>query len=385
MPRDVLLVGTNAATIGGLRSSRRASHRFREASWCSAQRITGDRLAVFKFDPSDSAAAVVTEQCKSPKRRGRRKKCWTDGTFYCTLTEVGIGFRKVSADAMNAGKRAPYLLLLPTFVCTVVTLGLCLVVLIVLSLASQAYLDLSLGFDTANYQKAISSGLVHSLLGKSAMTAGLVTLASVLLAYPIAYYIAFDLTRHKLLWLIIFTLPCWISYLLRILSWKVILGYQGVINTSLISANLISEPISAFLYSNYAVVIALTHAWAPFSILPIYVSLEKIDRSLLRASADLGDRPHETFMRIVLPLSLPGVVASMILIYVPTFADYVTPQLLGGPYGVMIGNFIAMQFGASNNWPLGATVALLGMLVATLIVCGAILTLRRAVGGYDRR
>jgi spermidine/putrescine transport system permease protein len=280
---------------------------------------------------------------------------------------------------MGTGMKTPYLLLLPAFVSTVATLGLCLVVLIVLSFSTQTYLDLSLGFDTANYEKAIGSGLVLNLLGRSAVNAGLVTLMSVMLAYPIAYFIAFDLTRRKLLWLIVFTLPCWISYLLRIISWKVILGYQGVINTSLVSANLVSEPISALLYSNSAVVIALTHAWAPFSILPIYVCLEKIDRSLLRASADLGDRPHRTFLRVVLPLSMPGVIASTILIFVPTFADYVTPQLLGGPYGVMIGNFIAMQFGASNNWPLGATVALLGMLTATLIVCGVILTLRQSV------
>ena len=270
---------------------------------------------------------------------------------------------------MRKSGTQPYLLLAPAIIATIVVLLLCLIVLAGLSLSTQSYLDLELTFTGTNIERAISSPAIYNLMFKSAVTATVVTLASVLLAYPIAYFIAFDRNQQKLLWLVIFTLPCWISYLLRVLSWKLILGYQGLINVGLLEAGLISEPIDALLYSRNSVMIALTHAWAPFAILPIYVSLEKIDRLLLHASADLGDSPFHTFFRVTLPLSLPGVTAAFVLIFIPTFGDYVTPQLLGGPSGVMVGNFIAMQFGASNNWPLGATVALMSMLVATLLVC----------------
>lgn len=263
----------------------------------------------------------------------------------------------------------PGLLLAPAVLTMIATLAVCLVVLVVLSFGRQSYLDIDLGFSLWNFEMALTKPIILKLLLRSALIAGGVTLLSLLLAYPIAHMISFDISRNKLLWLMIFTLPCWISYLLRVLSWKLILGYQGLVNSTLIGMGLIDAPIEALLYNTNAVIIALTHAWAPFAILPIFVSLEKIDRSLLRASGDLGDPPFRTFLRVVLPLSMPGIIAAFVLIFIPTFGDYVTPQLLGGPAGVMVGNFIAMQFGASNNWPLGAAVALVAMLVATLLVC----------------
>ncbi|HAJ19198.1 MAG TPA: spermidine/putrescine ABC transporter, partial [Rhodospirillaceae bacterium] len=254
---------------------------------------------------------------------------------------------------MSRRSNSPYFLLTPAMLTTVATLAICMVVLMVLAVARQSYLDIDLTFSTHNVELALTSPLILKLMVKSALISFGVTLLSLVLAYPIAYLLAFDLTRNKLLWLMLFTLPCWISYLLRVLSWKLILGYQGMINTSLMGLGIIDQPIEALLYNSTSVVIALTHAWAPFAILPIYVSLEKIDRSLIRASGDLSDTPMQTFFRVILPLSLPGVTAAFVLVFIPTFGDYVTPHLLGGPTGVMIGNFIAMQFGASNNWPLG--------------------------------
>jgi spermidine/putrescine transport system permease protein len=280
---------------------------------------------------------------------------------------------------MSQRSNSPYLLLTPAMVTTVATLAICMAVLMVLAVARQNYLDIDLTFSMHNAKLAVTSPLILKLMLKSAVISFGVTLLSLVLAYPIAYLLAFDLTRNKLLWLMLFTLPCWISYLLRVLSWKLILGYQGMINSSLIGLGIVDQPVEALLYNSTSVVIALTHAWAPFAILPIYVSLEKIDRSLLRASGDLSDTPMQTFFRVVLPLSLPGVTAAFVLVFIPTFGDYVTPHLLGGPTGVMIGNFIAMQFGASNNWPLGAAVALFAMLAATLLVCLFIAGSRQAV------
>jgi spermidine/putrescine transport system permease protein len=168
---------------------------------------------------------------------------------------------------------------------------------------------------------------------------------------------------------VLFTLPCWISYLLRVLSWKLILGYNGVINAALLHLGIVSEPLGFLLYNPTSVTIALTHAWAPFALLPIYVSLEKIDRSLIHAAGDLGDGPVRSFLRVTLPLSMPGVMAAALLIFIPTLGDYVTPQLIGGPSGAMIGTYIATQFGPSNNWPLGSAVSLTAMLAATAAAC----------------
>lgn len=191
------------------------------------------------------------------------------------------------SNKMFSRAAKPLILLTPAVLSTVVILFICFVVLVILSISQQSYLDIQFTGTIGNIEQALSSPLVFRLLVKSAIIAFFVTLLSVILAYPIAYYIAFDLRQNKLLWLIVFTLPCWVSYLLRVLSWKVILGYQGLVNTALVNSGAIDQPIGALLYNQNSVVIALTHAWAPFAILPIYVSLEKINRSYLSAAAIL--------------------------------------------------------------------------------------------------
>jgi spermidine/putrescine transport system permease protein len=272
-----------------------------------------------------------------------------------------------------------YLLLSPALVTVVLALVVCLGVMLVLSVWTQSYLDISATWTLDNYRQLIEKPLFVKLLLRSAAISAIVTLVSVALAYPMAYFIAFDVHDRKLTWLIFLTLPFWISYLLRILSWKLILGFNGVINTALIEGGMVTEPLSFLLYNPTAIVIALIHAWAPFALLPIYVSLEKVDRSLIAASSDLGDSPFWTFLRVTLPLSMPGVTAAALLIFIPTFGDYITPALVGGPSGAMIGTFITMQFGASNNWPLGSAVSIASMLIATLIACLALGGARKAL------
>jgi spermidine/putrescine transport system permease protein len=195
------------------------------------------------------------------------------------------------------------------------------------------------------------------------------TIVVVLLAYPMAYFLAFRVTRHKLIWIILITVPFWTSYLLRVFAWKVILGYQGVINSGLQELGLIKDPLELLLYNPTAVTITLAHAWAAFAILPIYVSLEKIDRSLLEAATDLGDNPVQRFFRVTLPLSMPGTIAATLLVFIPTVGDYVTPSLVGGTSGIMIGNVIASLFGKANNQPLGSAVSILSMIIITILVC----------------
>lgn len=207
------------------------------------------------------------------------------------------------------------------------------------------------------------------LLLKSILMSLVATLAVILLAYPMAYFLAFRITRHKLVWIILITVPFWTSYLLRVFAWKVILGFNGVINSGLIGLGVIDEPLEFLLYNPTAVVITLAHAWAAFAILPIYVSLEKIDRSLLEAATDLGDGPVRRFLRVTLPLSAPGTIAAILLVFIPTVGDYVTPTLVGGTSGIMIGNVIQSLFGKANNYPLGAAVSIVSMLTITLLVC----------------
>lgn len=251
----------------------------------------------------------------------------------------------------------------------VLTLLGCLALIFVISLWTQNYLALEHSWTSANYENLFASEIFWRLALRSAGIASIVTLISILMAYPIAYFIAFDVAGNKIAWLVLFTLPCWISYLLRILSWKLILGYNGVINGALMNLGLTEAPLSFLLYNPTSVTVALVQAWAPFALLPIYVSLAKIDRTYVRAAGDLGDNPFWTFIRVILPLSLPGVMAASLLIFIPTFGDYITPQLVGGPSGAMIGTFIATQFGPSNNWPLGSAVSLVAMVLATLGIC----------------
>ncbi|WP_187431623.1 Spermidine/putrescine transport system permease protein PotB [Roseobacter fucihabitans] len=283
-----------------------------------------------------------------------------------TGTATSSGKPRASTGFAALFHRSPtlrgYLMLSPALVIMVIGVLLPFLILVVMSFWTRE----GFGFDTtitaANYARAASEPIFGVFLIRSFWVSGIATIVTVLLCYPMAYYVAFHVHRHKMLWIILMTLPFWTSYLLRVFAWKVILGYEGVINSSLMTAGLIEAPLEFLLYSQTAVIIALAHAWAAFAILPLYVSLEKIDRSLLEAAADLGDGPVKRFLRITLPLSLPGIISATFLIFIPTTGDYITPALLGGPDGAMIGNLIQLQFGAVNNWPMGATLSIVLML-----------------------
>ncbi|MGF7163118.1 spermidine/putrescine transport system permease protein [Rhodoligotrophos appendicifer] len=226
--------------------------------------------------------------------------------------------------------------------------------------ARITFLGIPLPFENAVYIMLLVKSLLMSLAA---------TVAVVLAAYPMAYFLAFRVKSHKLTWLILITIPFWTSYLLRVFAWKLVLGYNGAINSGLISLGLIDKPLEFLLYNPFAVILTLTHAWVAFAILPIYVSLEKIDRSLLEAATDLGDSAWDRFRRVTLPLSAPGVIATALLVFIPTVGDYVTPTLVGGSGGIMIGNSIQTLFGRANDAPLGAALSMTMMLVVTLIVC----------------
>jgi spermidine/putrescine transport system permease protein len=227
---------------------------------------------------------------------------------------------------------------------------------------------LGAGFTFANFATVVSDPLYWTVTLRSLSIAGLVTLATVVTAYPVAYYLAFHAGRRRGLLLFLVTLPFWTSYLLRVFAWKIVLAYNGVLNSALIESGIWSEPTLAFLNTPAAVVVTLAHAYAPFAILPIYVALDTIPKSLLEAASDLGARPFTSFRRIVLPNSMPGVLAAALVVFVPTVGDYVTPALVGGPASTMIGSLIQAQFGKANDWPFGAALAVAVMLVILAVV-----------------
>ncbi|PRY95193.1 spermidine/putrescine transport system permease protein [Hasllibacter halocynthiae] len=274
-------------------------------------------------------------------------------------------------------------LIAPPALYALALLALPLGAVVVLSFFTQDFLTLDTTPTLENYRIVLTDPgfagqLPRTLLVRSVTIAGLVTVCTVLLAYPVAYYVSFHVApERKSLWLFLITIPFWTSYLVRVFLWKVILNFDGVVNRTLLNLGWIDEPIRAFLYSPAAVVITLTHAFAPFAILPIFVALEKIDRPLLEASRDLGEGTLRTFARVTLPLSMPGVVAAVLIVFIPTIGDYVTPRLVGGPDGLMIANLIQSQFGRLSNAPMGATLAVIAMASVGLISLLFVLATRR--------
>ena len=260
-----------------------------------------------------------------------------------------------------------FTLLSPTLLVMGLTMCIPFGIMIVMSFWTQIGFEFDTAFSLVNYVEAVEKPMYRALLLRSLTISAICTVATVLLSYPMAYYVAFHVRKHKMAWIILMTVPFFSSYLLRIFAWKVILGYNGVINSGLKGLGLIEQPLAFLLYSPTAVVITLAHAWAAFAILPIYISLEKIDRSLIEAATDLGDGPVKRFLGITLPLSMPGVIAASLMIFIPTVGDYVTPTLVGGPDGLMIANLIQAQFGLVNNWPMGAALALDMMLVVAVV------------------
>jgi len=242
-----------------------------------------------------------------------------------------------------------------------------LLLMLTLSFWTQDYLTLDKTLTINNYIEAWTHPVYQMLFQRSLFISLSVTVLTILIAFPVAYYISFYGGSKKTLWIFLVTIPFWTSYLLRMFLWKVILGYNGVLNSFLLWLELITEPLTVILYNANAVILALTHGWAPFAILPIFVSLEKIDRSLLEASRDLGDGAAKQFFRIVLPLSMPGVVAAGLIVFIPTIGEYITPKLVGGTDGLMIANMIQVQFSKANNAPLGAALSVSSLIIVTSI------------------
>jgi spermidine/putrescine transport system permease protein len=222
----------------------------------------------------------------------------------------------------------------------------------------------------ANYDKLVTTPVYWQTLLRSMWIALRVTLFSLVLGYPLAYFLSFYAGTRKDLFYQLVIIPLWVSYLVRAYAWKTILGSDGVLNTLLQYVHLTQQPLEFLLYSPFAVVLTLTHIYTPFTFLPIYASLEHIPRNLVEASHDLGASPIQTFWRVIFPLSIPGVLAGATFAFVLSLGDFLAPQLLGGPSGIMISNIVVTLFGAAYDWPLGAAISfcMLVLVVGLLFV-----------------
>jgi len=218
-------------------------------------------------------------------------------------------------------------------------------------------------WNLGNFKTLASNPVYAQVLFRTMRIAASVTLLSLLLGYPLAYYLSFHAQARKELLYQLVIVPLWVSYLVRGYAWKTILGSEGVLNGFLRYFHVTHEPVAFLLYSPFAVVLVLTHIYTPFVFLPIYAALEHIPRQLIEASHDLGASSAQTFFRVILPLSIPGLLAGATFAFVLSLGDFLAPLLVGGASGTMIANVVQSLFGAAYDWPLGSAISICILLI----------------------
>lgn len=220
----------------------------------------------------------------------------------------------------------------------------------------------------ANYKLFFTDSLYSSILWKSIKLAILVSVLSIAAAFPLAYLVSFKLKRGRNLLFMLSIIPLWVSYLVRIIAWRSILGNRGVINSLLLALNIIEKPLTFLLYNQFSIAITLTYICIPFVFIPVYTALEKIPKNLTEASNDLGAGEGRTFIHIIVPLAMPGLITGFIFSFIIALGDYIIPNQLGGTGGIMYGNLIWSQFGFAFNWPFGAALGFILFSIAIIIL-----------------
>jgi spermidine/putrescine transport system permease protein len=270
----------------------------------------------------------------------------------------------------NQGDRSSLLLfLLPATCWLILFFAIPLLIVLVYSfLQPGSYVDIRWALTLTNYQQ-IFNPLYLGIFWRSLWLALLTTAVCVLIGYPLAYFIVQQPPRWRSFLLMLVIIPFWTNFLVRTYAWMILLRQQGVINSVLSSLHLIDQPLE-LLFTPYAVGIGLIYGYLPFMVLPIYSTLERFDFSLLQAAQDLGANELKAFFRIVLPLTLRGIVAGSLLVFIPAIGAFVTPDILGGAKTIMVGNLIQNQFLKALNWPLGSalSMALMGVILVPILL-----------------
>jgi ABC-type spermidine/putrescine transport system permease subunit I len=298
-------------------------------------------------------------------------------TIDATIPRVVTARRAVARQVRGHRSLALALVLLPPLAWMVGFYLVPLVFLLITSFWQVVNYNIVQQWTLANYQGIFAQPVWLDVLVRTVVMATLVTLTAIVLSLPVAYFLVRYTTRWRHLLYLGVLIPLWSSYLVRVFAWKTILGSDGLLNSFLLDIHVINQPITALLYSNNAVYITLVHVWLPYMVLPVYAAMERIPPSLFEASADLGARGFQTMRKIVWPLAFPGIMAGSIFVFSLTMGDFITPLLMGNGTQ-FIGNVIADQFGVAYNYPFGAALAILPLVVLT-----AFLLIARRFGALE--
>jgi len=265
-------------------------------------------------------------------------------------------------------KPAVFLRGIPIMVWLLALVAIPLVFTFIMSFYTSSGLVIDTTLSLKNYKVFFTDPLYPRILFKSVRLALAISILSIGAAFPLAYMVSFKIRRGRNLLFMLCIIPLWVSYLVRIIAWRTILGNRGVINSVLMAIGIIEEPLTFFLYNQFAIAITLTYICIPFVFIPVYTALEKIPRNLLDAANDLGANEIRTFLNVILPLGLPGLITGFIFSFIIALGDYIIPMQLGGTQGIMFGNLVWSQFGFAFNWPLGAALGFILFAIAVTIL-----------------
>lgn len=276
--------------------------------------------------------------------------------------------KKHISKTLNIQNARSFILGIPITVWLILIVLTPVFLMFVMSFKQKSGYEILNVFTFSNYLEFFKNETYWKLLLKSFRMAFIVSLVAIITGYPLAYFISRRLAKFRNFFYMLIITPLWVSYLVRIIAWRTILGNRGLINTALINMGIIKEPLSIFLYNQVSVVITLTYIAIPFVFIPLYTSLEKIPNNLIDAARDLGANEVKTFINVIFPLSLPGLVTGFMLSFIIALGDYIIPSQLGGNTGIMYGNVVWAQFGGAFNWPFGSALGFILFFIAAIVL-----------------
>ena len=255
----------------------------------------------------------------------------------------------------------------PVFLLMLLLVAVPLIYVAVMSFCSiDEFYNLTFDFTLSNYARLANSDYIR-IYGQSLLISLLTTVLCILIGYPFAYFISRTKSKKRKILYMLVIIPFWTNSLIRIYGWRSFLGTSGWLNSILMALNIISEPLD-LLYKNGTTVLGMVYCLIPFMILPLYTAIEKLDGTLLEASADLGAKPVSTFFKVILPLTSSGIFSGSLMVFIPCLGYFFVADILGGGNSDVIGNLIERQFQSGNNWPLGAALSIILIIVTLVLV-----------------
>jgi spermidine/putrescine transport system permease protein len=277
--------------------------------------------------------------------------------------ELGANIRKSESQKLKS-----FFISIPIGVWMIVVVIIPVIIMFSMSFRVKLGPQLVSPLSVGNYIEFFKKPIYWKLFLKSFRISLMVSIVAIITSYPLAYFISRKLKRFRNLLFMLIITPLWVSYLIRIIAWRTILGNKGLLNLILIKLGILNEPLRLFLYNQFAVIITLAYIAIPFVFIPLYTALEKIPKNLIDASIDLGANEFKTLLRIIIPLSSPGLITGFMLSFIIALGDYIIPQQIGGSGGIMYGNIVWSQFGIISNWYLGSALGFILFAMAAVII-----------------